>query len=110
MNERTDDQDDDRGPLLATVIGVGAGQVADAVTRAARKGLRRSLRAAGFRRDVISEANALDEWGELAMQIEALILAQWSEAAETVESSMRDEGFDPEEVALLGAPAGVVPS
>lgn len=110
MNERTDDQDDDRGPLLATVIGVGAGQVADAVTRAARKGLRRSLRAAGFRRDVISEANALDEWGELAMQIEALILARWALAAEDVEAGMQDEGLAPEDVALLGVPAGVVPS
>ena len=109
MTDQKDDQEDN-GPLLATVIGVGAGQVAEAATKAARKALRRSLRAAGFRRDVISEANALNEWGDLAMQIEALILAQWSEAAETVESSMRDEGFDREEVALLGALDGVVPS
>ena len=110
MSDQTDDQDDDRGPLLATVIGVGAGQVADAATRAARKALRRSLRAAGFSGPVIDEIKFLPEWAELTTQIEALILAQWSEAAETVESSMRDEGFDREEVALLGVLDGVVPS
>ena len=109
MNERADDQDDS-GPLLATVIGVGAGQVAEAATKAARKALRRSLRAAGFRGSVIGEAGALDEWGDMAMQIEALILAQWALAAEDVESAMHDEGLEPEDVALLGVPAGVVPS
>ena len=109
MTDQKDDQEDN-GPLLATVIGVGAGQVAEAATKAARKALRRSLRAAGFRRDVISEANALNEWGDLAMQIEALILAQWALAAEDVEAAMHDEGLEPEDVALLGVPAGVVPS
>ena len=109
MNDQTDDQDD-RGPLLATVIGVGAGQLATAATRAARKALRRQLQAAGFSGAVLDEIKYLPEWADLTTRIEALILAQWSEAAETVESSMRDEGFDPEEVALLGVPDGVVPS
>ena len=59
---------------------------------------------------VIGEAGALDEWGDMAMQIEALILAQWALAAEDVEAAMHDEGLDPEDVALLGVPAGVVPS
>lgn len=106
MNER----EDDTGPMLATVVGVGAGQITDRAVSQARKIARRTLRAAGCGRAMIAEALALEQWADLELQIESLILAQWALAAEDVEAAMRDEGLDPEDVALLGVPAGVVPS
>lgn len=104
------DDQDDQGPMLATVVGVGAGRITDRAVSRARKAARRTLRAAGCGRAMIAEAMALEQWADLEQQIEALILAQWALDAEDVERSMRDEGLEPEDVALLKVPAGVVPS
>lgn len=110
MNERTDDTDDDRGPLLAIVVGEAAGQLADQVVIHARKATRRALRAHGFRGDITAVVKRLELWHVLADELESMILAQWANRAENVAQTMRDEGLDPEDVALLGVPAGVVPS
>ena len=109
MSERADDQDD-RGPLLAIVVGEAAGQLAAQAVISARRATRRALRTSGFRGDITAVVKRLDLWHALADELESLILAQWANQAEGTAQTMRDEGFDPEEVALLMVPEGVVPS
>lgn len=109
MSEHKDDPDG-HGPLLATAVGVAAGQIAGRAVRRARRAARRSLKAAGGGRALVAEAMELEHWTEIEQQIEAMLLAQWALAAEDVEAAMHDEGLEPEDVALLGVPAGVVPS
>jgi len=63
-----------------------------------------------FSDNLVINAGELPGWGQLMAGLEALIREAWAHDATRIEAQMRDEGMDPEAVAGLKVPHGVVPS
>lgn len=98
----------DRGPLLSTVVGVAASQLATRALDRAINALQDALEDQGFSEVESGEVEGF-QWDQLQEELEDMIRKAWAEEAEATERAMRAEGVDPDTESLK-VPEGVVPS
>jgi hypothetical protein len=101
---------DTRGPLLTTMIAAAAEQIADVAAMKAANLLQDFLHGLCFDDDVVLAAGDLPAWRSVVNGLQELIREAWAADAVRIEASMRENGADPEAIAGLKVPAGVVPS